>query len=162
MYMRKAFLALAVLCGIGLMAGCKSGTADKSTNDTMSAVDDGYPYEIIMTAADLNILTCFAVTPEEFDMHGFGKDDDTLLITSPDTIHYIVDSLINGATPAERNGMDTRGKLTLKYHGKDDMVVFYDRLTLMCDGKFYDVDWNITEWIDRLRPSYKPPKMPWE
>ena len=160
--MKKAILTLAVLCCIGLIAGCKSGNTNGSACDTMAAVNDDYPYEIIMTATDLDIVTCFAVTPESFDLNGFGKDDDTLLITSPDTIHYIVDSLINNATPAERNGIDTRGKLTLKYHGKDDMVVFYDRLTMVCDGKFYDVDRNITEWIDRLRPSYKPPKMPWE
>ncbi|MBR3784322.1 MAG: hypothetical protein IKJ78_07680 [Bacteroidales bacterium] len=31
--MKKAFLTLAVLCGIGLMVGCKSGTA---TNDTIA------------------------------------------------------------------------------------------------------------------------------
>ncbi len=160
--MKKAFLILVVLCAVAMMAGCKSGNTNGSTYDTIATVDDDYPYEIIMTATDLDILTCCAVTPESFDLNGFGKDDDTLLITSPDTIRHIVDSLINNATPAERNGIDTRGKLTLKYHGKGDMVVFYDRLTMVCDGKFYDVDRNITEWIDRLRPSYKPPKMPWE
>ena len=39
--MKKAILTLAVLCGIGLMAGCKSGTTDEnaSTNDTMQPAD---------------------------------------------------------------------------------------------------------------------------
>ena len=30
--MKKAILTLAVLCGIGLMTGCKSGTANEKTN----------------------------------------------------------------------------------------------------------------------------------
>ena len=37
--MKKVFLALAVLCGIGLMAGCKSGTTNEETNDTMQTTD---------------------------------------------------------------------------------------------------------------------------
>ena len=32
--MKKSILTLAVLCGIGLMAGCKSGTANENTSDT--------------------------------------------------------------------------------------------------------------------------------
>ena len=34
--MKKAILTLAVLCGIGLMAGCKGGTADESATDTVA------------------------------------------------------------------------------------------------------------------------------
>ena len=36
--MKKAIMAIAVLCGIGLMAGCKSGTDNGNTNDTLQSV----------------------------------------------------------------------------------------------------------------------------
>ena len=40
MYMKKAFLALAVLCGIGLMTGCKNGTAGENQNDTLQPANE--------------------------------------------------------------------------------------------------------------------------
>lgn len=36
--MKKAIMAIAVLCGIGLMAGCKSGTDNGNTTDTLQTV----------------------------------------------------------------------------------------------------------------------------
>ena len=38
--MRKAILTLAVLCGIGLTAGCKSSTTNEETNDTMQPTNE--------------------------------------------------------------------------------------------------------------------------
>ena len=38
--MKKAIFTIAVLCGIGLMAGCKSGTANENTTDTVVTVAD--------------------------------------------------------------------------------------------------------------------------
>lgn len=43
--MKKAILTLAVLCGIGLMAGCKSGTADENTDDTLQPANEAVSIE---------------------------------------------------------------------------------------------------------------------
>ena len=40
--MKKAILTLAVLCGIGLIAGCKNGTFDESTTDTDEEIINQY------------------------------------------------------------------------------------------------------------------------
>ena len=40
--MKKIFLTLVVLCGIGLIAGCKNGTFDESTTDTDEEIINQY------------------------------------------------------------------------------------------------------------------------
>ena len=53
--MKKAILTLAVLCGIGLMVGCKSGTADENATD--SAVVESRVYDMV-TKGDTLLIVC--------------------------------------------------------------------------------------------------------
>jgi len=46
MYMKKAFLTLAVLCAVATMAGCKGGTANERIDETLLVGQWDFVYEI--------------------------------------------------------------------------------------------------------------------
>ena len=81
--MKKAFLTLAVLCGIGLMTGCKNGTAGENPNDTLQpaneVVSNEPPREIIWDELERLTDKIYAgdtLLPEEWSF--FFEHFDTL------------------------------------------------------------------------------------
>ena len=137
------------------------GTSDKDTsggamNISTSNDNDSYPYRITMIAAPLDIMTVVDIPPEAFD-RGWHYCD-TVVISNPDTIRRIVDGMIGGATPNKNGGIDTRGKLILKYHDREDMTVYYDRLYMMLGGRYYYADKDVTGWLNELMEQARKQK----
>ena len=70
--MKKIFLTLAVLCGIGLMVGCKSGTTNDTANDSIITEDT-------MTIAEDSTIVETDTLPEEENDGVVSKDIDISL-----------------------------------------------------------------------------------
>lgn len=144
--MRKAFLILAVLCGIGFAAAAQNDSVPKKETD-----HEINPYQITMMAVSLyDIFTVFDVSPENFDK-GWLRKCDTVVITDPDEIRRIVDGLILGAERSIYRHIDTRGKLILQHHDGYEMVVYYCNHHMVIDDEYYYVNTEITKWLDELR-----------
>lgn len=145
--MRKAILALAVLCGICF------GTAAQNDSIPKKEIDHEInPYQITMMAVSLKIMTVIDVSPENFDK-GWLRKCDTVVITDPDEIRRIVDGLIMGAERSKYRQIDTRGKLILQYHDGYEKVVYYDNLDMVIDDEYYYANTEIMKWLDELRES---------
>lgn len=127
-----------------------------TTNLNEDGSDESYPYQITMIAAPLDIMTVVDIPPEAFD-RGWHYCD-TVVISNPDTIRRIVHGMMDGAMPNKNGGIDTRGKLILKYHDRDDVTVYYNWLYMMIGGRYYYADKNVTGWLNELREQARKQK----
>lgn len=147
--MKKAFL----ICTIILLISANISAQNKEI-DTLSKGISGYPYQITMIAVSINIVTVISITPERFDTN-WTKEADTIVISDPEVIRWIVDGIINDAKPFEMYGIDTRGKLILKYHNNNDVVLYYGYNEMLLDDKTYLINTYMTRWLDEIRKHSK-------
>ena len=147
--MKKVFL----ICTIILLISANISAQNKEI-DTLSKGISVYPYQIIMIAVSIDINTIVSVTPEAFETR-WTNEKDTILISDPEIIRWIVYGIINDAKPIEMYGIDTRGKLILKYHNNNDVVLYYGNIDMLLDNKTYLINSYMTRWLDEIRKHSK-------
>ena len=147
--MKKALL----VCTLILLISANISAQNKEI-DTLSKGISVYPYQIIMIAVSIDINTIVSVTPEAFETR-WTNEKDTILISDPEIIRWIVYGIINDAKPIEMYGIDTRGKLILKYHNNNDVVLYYGNIDMLLDNKTYLINSYMTRWLDEIRKHSK-------
>ena len=147
--MKKALL----ICTIILLISANISAQNKEI-DTLSKGISVYPYQIIMIAVSIDINTIVSVTPEAFETR-WTNEKDTILISDPEIIRWIVYGIINDAKVSEMYGIDTRGKLILKYHNNNDVVLYYGNIDMLLDNKTYLINSYMTRWLDEIRKHSK-------